>query len=328
MPAPPVPDVPAWPVGVVAARLRTTTATLRAWERRYGLAPSARTKGGHRRYTVEDIALLLRMRDLLAQGVAPADAARALSVGAVPRRPVGGRQAYALPGPRRQSEIPGRRHVDALTAAMHALDAVLVDSLSADALAEAGAVAAWTNLLAPALTAIGEHWQGTGCGVEIEHLASGVIEAALRRHARAETEAHGVTSAECARPVLAPAASAPLMLAAVPGEAHTLALTALAAALAEYGVPTRLFGELPAPALIAAMQRLRPRAVVLWAFLPESASAACLRDLPAATRAPLHPAGPGWRTSHLPGGAAAVLRSLPEAVELLRTRYATTRVSS
>lgn len=324
MPAPPAPDVPAWPVGVVAARLKTTTATLRAWERRYGLAPSARTRGGHRRYTVEDVALLLRMRDLLAHGVAPADAARALSVGAGPGQPAAGRQAHALPGPRRHSEITGRQRVDALTAAMHALDADLVESLVADTLAEAGAVAAWTNLLAPALTAIGDHWQGTGCGVEIEHLASGVVEAVLRRHARAGIDAESGTSA---RPVPASAASAPLMLAAVPGETHTLPLTALAAALAESGMPTRLFGELPTPALIAAVQRLRPRAVVLWAFLPQSAASAAVRDMAAATTAPLHPAGPGWRTRHLPGGVPAALLSLPEAVELLRTRYTTARAS-
>ena len=40
-----------WPVGVVADWLGIPASTLRTWERRYGLGPSERTRGGHRRYT-------------------------------------------------------------------------------------------------------------------------------------------------------------------------------------------------------------------------------------------------------------------------------------
>jgi len=52
-------------------------ATLRTWDRRYGLGPSARTAGSHRRYTPEDVARLLVMRRLTLEGVAPVDAAKA-----------------------------------------------------------------------------------------------------------------------------------------------------------------------------------------------------------------------------------------------------------
>lgn len=68
---------PGLAVAAVARRLGVAPATLRTWDRRYGLAPSARTAGSHRRYTPEDVARLLVMRRLTLEGVAPVDAAQA-----------------------------------------------------------------------------------------------------------------------------------------------------------------------------------------------------------------------------------------------------------
>ena len=62
-------------VAGAAARLGVAASTLRTWERRYGLGPSARTAGRHRRYDAADVARLQVMRRLTRQGVAPADAA-------------------------------------------------------------------------------------------------------------------------------------------------------------------------------------------------------------------------------------------------------------
>ncbi len=52
-------------------------ATLRTWDRRYGLGPTEHRAGAHRRYTADDVARLLIMRQLTIEGVAPVDAARA-----------------------------------------------------------------------------------------------------------------------------------------------------------------------------------------------------------------------------------------------------------
>lgn len=68
---------PGLAVAAVARRLGVAPATLRTWDRRYGLGPSGRTAGSHRRYTPEDVARLLVMRRLTLDGVAPVDAARA-----------------------------------------------------------------------------------------------------------------------------------------------------------------------------------------------------------------------------------------------------------
>jgi MerR family transcriptional regulator, light-induced transcriptional regulator len=58
-----------------ARRLGVATATLRSWERRYGLVPSRHTKGGHRRYGPVDLARLQIMHRLVRSGVPAAEAA-------------------------------------------------------------------------------------------------------------------------------------------------------------------------------------------------------------------------------------------------------------
>ncbi|MFF1528182.1 MerR family transcriptional regulator [Cellulomonas sp. NPDC058312] len=63
-------------VAAVAGRLGVAPATLRTWDRRYGLGPSAHTAGAHRRYGATDVARLMTMRSLTLDGVPPADAAR------------------------------------------------------------------------------------------------------------------------------------------------------------------------------------------------------------------------------------------------------------
>lgn len=69
----PLPEL-SWPVGVVAERAGTTPSTLRSWDRRYGVGPSDRTNGNHRRYTHLDVLRVLTMGRLIGQGV-PAQAA-------------------------------------------------------------------------------------------------------------------------------------------------------------------------------------------------------------------------------------------------------------
>lgn len=51
-------------------------ATLRAWERRYGVVAPERTEGGYRVYDDADLDRLRQMRDLVAQGWAPRQAAQ------------------------------------------------------------------------------------------------------------------------------------------------------------------------------------------------------------------------------------------------------------
>lgn len=64
----------------MARRLGVAPATLRTWDRRYGLGPSEHLAGAHRKYSARDVTRLLVMRRLTLEGVAPSEAARAALV--------------------------------------------------------------------------------------------------------------------------------------------------------------------------------------------------------------------------------------------------------
>ena len=51
-------------VAAVARRLGVAPATLRTWDRRYGLGPTEHSTGEHRRYNGRDLARLTLMRKL------------------------------------------------------------------------------------------------------------------------------------------------------------------------------------------------------------------------------------------------------------------------
>jgi hypothetical protein len=97
-----------------------------------------------------------------------------------------------------------------------------------------------------------------------------------------------------------------------------LPLHALAAALAERRIATRILGaRVPADALASAVRRTGPVAVFLWAQMPGYGDRRLFERLPAlrpATRIVL--GGPGWRSTELPDGVTYV-DDLAAAVERL-----------
>src|SRR5689334_2996779 len=103
-------------VAAVARMLGIAPATLRTWDRRYGIGPSAHAPGRHRRYSPQDIARLETMRHALVRGVGPAEAARyaLTSANGGPARVVDGTRPRAggtmlrLPGAGRYARGLGR----------------------------------------------------------------------------------------------------------------------------------------------------------------------------------------------------------------------------
>jgi DNA-binding transcriptional MerR regulator len=329
----PDPVTPEVTLGVVAVarRLGVATGTLRTWDRRYGLGPGEHPAGTRRRYTARDLARLGVMRRLMLEGVAAAEAARvalaadvdALLAGdptgtaglqppAPGRRRVRGERAAAVRTgggrvvPLREAGPPAR----GLARAAMSLDADACTSMVLHGVRRKGVVATWDELLLPVLAGVGDRWRSTGAGVEVEHLLSECIEAALRAGVRARPARPGV------RPVL---------LAALEPEDHRLPLVALSAALGEAGLPARMLGpRLPARALADAVARTGPCAVFLWsqgargpAALPEH-EAWAVRPRPV-----LLLGGPGWPEADRWRGGASWVADLSEALEAVRVVTAT-----
>jgi MerR family transcriptional regulator, light-induced transcriptional regulator len=296
--------------GAVARRLGVAVTTLRTWHQRYGLGPSRHVPGQHRRYTTQDLNRLEVMLRLTSQGVAPAEAA------AWARRTP---PAAPAPTPPTPPPVPGHGpdggglaiplgHVvpaaRGLARAAMRLDAGLMRDILAAAVVETGVIATWNEVALPVLVGIGERYEATRRFIEVEHLVS-----------RCVTEVLGSVP----RP---PTATAPrVLLAAVDEEQHTLPLEALAAALAEEGIPTRLLGpRVPPQALADAITRTGPTVVVLWSSIPHSGNAAQLNRVTNHPHPPLllAAAGPGWNPAELPEGVAHLTALIP-AIDLLRT---------
>ena len=308
--------------GAVARRLGVAVTTLRTWHQRYGLGPSQHVPGQHRRYTREDMDRLQVMRRLTGQGVAPSEAAAwarrvpvPIDVAApVPSTPLdaawprpdmpiivstdGGRDGGG------QSIAVGRAGPAArgLARAAMRLDAPAQRDILEMAVSSHGVVAAWDQVILPVLIGIGERYAATHRFVEVEHLIS-----------RCVTEVLGAVP----RP---PSDQLPrVLLAAADEEQHTLPLEALAAALAESGVASRLLGaRVPPQALGDAMARTGPTAVVLWSSTSRTGDPEQLRRILAGPHPPLlvAAAGPGWPPRVLPAGVQP-LGALTEAVRIV-----------
>ncbi|MEV4712306.1 MerR family transcriptional regulator [Micromonospora sp. NPDC049374] len=291
--------------GAVAQRLGVAVTTLRTWHQRYGLGPSEHIPGHHRRYTPADLARLEVMRRLTAEGVSPAEAARwarqapdALASAGI-SRPVGRRRdggGTTIPVGRAGPAARG------LARAAMRLDAAAISETISHTIAADGVVATWDRLLRPLLVGIGERHATTGLLIEVEHLVSRCVSAALGAVASAGP---------------APGPSR-VLLSCADEEQHSLPLEALAAALAEAGVGYRMLGaRVPTTALLAAVDRTGPAAVVLWSQTRATADPAQLTALLTAPNRPMLvlAAGPGWPARALPAGVVRPT-DLTEAVSL------------
>ncbi|MFI6482885.1 MerR family transcriptional regulator [Nonomuraea sp. NPDC050663] len=291
-------DEPGYGIGAVSRLLGVPAATLRTWNLRYGIGPSRRSEGGHRRYDQNDLRRLTEMNRLINAGLPAAEAARAaLELRTVPPPPKPSPEPAPIAGDVLSSPVP--------TVAMLARAATRLDSRALDpaldaALTRHGVAWTWEHLVRPVFAAIVSRQVQTGTGVEIEHLFSDRVMAAL--HPLIEKRGD----------------SRPVLLACAEDEQHSLPLYALAAVLAsESGVDTRVLGaRTPYSALADAMRAVRPPVLFVWSQLEATGDPAPLAALPS-LRPPctIIAGGPGWwpeqrRVVSLGEAVAAVVGAL------------------
>ena len=230
---------PAQPGGGMAIKeagelLQVPTPTLRSWERRYGLPTTARSVGGHRRYTVEALNQLRLMRDEIAMGRPASDSAR--------------RVRGLL-----DETNPARGRIDAIMAASTARDPVAILALLEQARTDLGLAGAIDQVLLPSLRQVGNWWETGLCDIGQEHFTTEVVRGWL---AKMTTLAPPAKSARW------------VLLGVGPQDLHTVGLECLAALLVHQEVGCRVLGSRTSKRVVtAAIAATSPAAVVISAHL-------------------------------------------------------------
>lgn len=296
--APPVSEI-VWNVGSVADRLGISPSTLRTWERRYGVGPTHRTDGGHRRYTETDIERVSLVQALINRGAPPMEAARVAQ--SLPNDGLGAALLEAS-GDDHGADLDHEQIIDSMIRAARDYQPDRVGALVGGALRRDGVIGAWSGVVAPALIRIGEEWSQGRLGIEVEHIASEVIVGELRAYTRAagRLDSSGPT----------------IVLASAESDLHSMPLIALEAGLAEAGLACHVLGaQFPAKALASMTANLRPTIVFVWASLPRQEDDEMWKVVTA--MAPPTTAilgGPGWPHRPDARGHATVSVSLESTV--------------
>jgi DNA-binding transcriptional MerR regulator len=292
-----------WRIGELSRRVKVSAATLRAWERRYGLLAPERSPSGYRLYGSDDEARVLHMRELQRRGFAAAEAAR------LARSRV------------EQEQVDSA--ADALgDEALHDLCIRLVTQL--EGFDEAGAQAtldrvltavrletALDSLVLPAMREIGRRWECSEVTVGQEHFATAVVHGRMLALARGWDQGLGPRA----------------LLACPAGEQHCLGVIAMGLALRQQGWRVAYIGaDAPADGIAHAISTLSPAIAVLAAFRskPFLDGARELRAASSATRILI--GGPGASPAiarrlgadHTPAGPTQAAQDVTEWVAAKR----------
>lgn len=209
-----------------AQRVGITTATLRAWERRYGVIAPHRSESGYRLYGDHDVAVLRSMKRLVDQGwSAGLAAAEAIRLDrAQPAREIATEVSENGTGP--SPDLAER-----LTAAASALDTTDLAAALDQVFALGGFETVMTEHVFPALEELGDAWADGRVSIAGEHLASNAV---MRRLALA----YEAAAAHGQGPRVA--------LGTAPHTRHEIGLFAFAVAARRHGMDTDYLGaDLP-----------------------------------------------------------------------------------
>lgn len=248
-----------------AQRTGVPEASLRAWERRYGVVTPRRSESGYRMYDDQALATISDMRRLVDEGWSPAAAAAKIAeLQGVTRRPDPSADSSYATGPVRQS-----RQAGTAVAAASALGAADEAAELTEAFLEAAAVVDPTGVesvldrafalgsfetvtdgwLLPTLRALGDAWADGWVDVAGEHAAA---------HAVMRRLSHSFAAA-------ASVARGPRVVVALPpGSLHELGALAFATAARRRGLAVVYLGaDLPVASWVRAVHAFPTRAAVI-----------------------------------------------------------------
>ncbi len=232
-------------INVVAQKTGISAATLRAWERRYGIPVPRRTESSYRVYSDEDIALIQRLRALCSDGMSPSEAAKVVLAEA--SAPV------AEPG----MGDPYEQVRNQIVHAVESFDPDGIEMAVNRALTLGSASIICEKVIVPVMFRIGGLWHAGEITIAQEHLASQILETTARKLI-------GL--------IQPPPGSRRVLLACFAEDEHTLPLYGIALHLAQSSFRTVMLGARTPPAAVRqSVQSLKPACVGLSVTIPPPA---------------------------------------------------------
>lgn len=315
--------IPALSVSAVASRLGVAPSTLRTWDRRYGLGPSAHVAGAHRRYSGADISRLMIMRKLTLEGVSPSEAAEVAQEAHIDEStpiPIGGADSATTasppattpqravsqlspaqgPTPHKASHLrdatdEGERAHRLLRAAHMADESVIMQLLQASFERE-GLEQTWARVIEPVVVNLAETDELVTPGMDPLSLLGNSVMATLRRLSYViarSAEAHGLTGR--------------VMICAAPDQVSTMAAHVLGAAIIQHGTTAKvLTGKLDTESIEEAIQEQQPAVVLAFSWEePDGDLLHGMEHVSGDHPVPMLLAGPGWPQETPPGAHRA-----------------------
>lgn len=220
-------------------------ATLRAWERRYGVPTPSRTSTLYRLYSQRDVERVKRMQALVDEGVAPSQAAKEVLSAASDEPTVEVLES---------SEAAYRAAIARIVKAATEMDTVEMQSALGRTLLMEPGLTVFARVLRPAMVEIGALWHAGKLSVASEHLA---------------THAIAATVWDLVRTTSVPAGAPVVLLACFPEEQHLLPIHGVALELATWGYrPVVLGARTPLTAVARAIETISPALVGLSTTVP------------------------------------------------------------
>jgi DNA-binding transcriptional MerR regulator len=257
-------EEPLFNIGAVSRMTDIPETTLRVWERRYDFPRSARTAGGHRLYSQQEVMRLQWVKQRVDEGMQISQAIRALQhterEGDALHLPVAPQPYVRREGDGDPLELFHQRLVDTLL--QH--DAEKANQVLAEALALYPLEFLILNVIGPTFYDIGEAWSVGRIDVATEHFATNHLRHHLLMWMRTGPPAYHVN---------------PVVLACAPGELHEGSLLMLAVLLRRLRWPVIYLGQtMPLSDLAAFVEDVEPAAIVFVAMSEDTARA--LADWP------------------------------------------------
>jgi DNA-binding transcriptional MerR regulator/methylmalonyl-CoA mutase cobalamin-binding subunit len=269
-------DTPIYTIKTVVHLTGITPATLRAWERRYGVLAPGRSEGGYRLYSERDIATLLWLKHQVDAGVTISRAVALLDMhhqageepefdersDLAPSKPTG-----VAAGDIRSAQAISENLLDALLAYRENDAEALLD----EAFALHPVEQVLELVITPTLVQVGERWHRGEATIGQEHFAT----AFLRRRLAALFNVYG-------NPPGGPLA----ITGSAPAEWHDVGILLVSIILRRHGWRVIYLGQdVPADALIQEIRQQQPKLICLSATARESAErlvkvAEAIRELP------------------------------------------------